>query len=117
MPGQAKLIKQLFPHLFKDQEKPMGPEFFKTIMGRRFYEGDVPRIAKALEKIAKHLGEEPIKLPNGSMMLRNTNYQMTDEDIRTIKYAYTELNAANFEDGSNTRYPELRDLIHRLTNL
>lgn len=29
-----------------------GPEFFQTIMGRKFYEADVPRIAKALERIA-----------------------------------------------------------------
>jgi hypothetical protein len=29
-----------------------GPEFFQTLMGRRFYEGDVPRVAQALERIA-----------------------------------------------------------------
>jgi hypothetical protein len=33
----------------------MGPEFFQTIMGRKFYEADVPRIAKALENIAVEL--------------------------------------------------------------
>jgi hypothetical protein len=27
-------------------------EFFQTVMGHRFYEGDVPRITKALERIA-----------------------------------------------------------------
>lgn len=30
-------------------------EFFQTILGRRFYEGDVPRITKSLEKIATEL--------------------------------------------------------------
>ena len=31
------------------------PDFFQTIMGRKFYEGDVPRIAKSLDDIAKEL--------------------------------------------------------------
>lgn len=30
-------------------------EFFKTLMGRKFYEADVPRIARALERIADAL--------------------------------------------------------------
>jgi len=29
------------------------PEFFQTSMGRHFYEGTMPRIANALEKIGK----------------------------------------------------------------
>lgn len=33
----------------------MMPEFFQTVMGRAFYEGTVPRIAKALERIADTL--------------------------------------------------------------
>jgi hypothetical protein len=32
-----------------------GPEFFQTIMGRKFYEADVPRALKALERIAAAL--------------------------------------------------------------
>lgn len=32
-----------------------GPQFFQTVMGRRFYEGDVPRIASALTRIAEAL--------------------------------------------------------------
>jgi len=32
-------------------------EFFQTVMGRKFYEADVPRIAKALERIAGALEE------------------------------------------------------------
>lgn len=33
----------------------MGPKFFQTVMGKRFYESDVPRLVKALERIAKAL--------------------------------------------------------------
>lgn len=32
-----------------------GPEFFRTGMGKKFYEGDVPRIVNALEQIAHEL--------------------------------------------------------------
>lgn len=32
-----------------------GPEFFQTVMGRKFYEADVPRALKALERIADAL--------------------------------------------------------------
>lgn len=30
----------------------MGPEFFQTGMGKKFFEGDLPRLVKALERIA-----------------------------------------------------------------
>jgi len=30
-------------------------EFFQTVMGKRFYEGTAPRIAEALEDIAREL--------------------------------------------------------------
>ena len=32
-----------------------GPEFFQTIMGKKFYEADVPRALRALERIADAL--------------------------------------------------------------
>lgn len=32
-----------------------GPQFFETKMGRQFYDGTMPRIAKALESIATEL--------------------------------------------------------------
>jgi len=32
-----------------------GPQFFETGMGRKFYEGTVPRLARAVEKVAKEL--------------------------------------------------------------
>jgi hypothetical protein len=38
-----------------------GPEFFQTMMGRKFYEGDVPRIAKALEIIANNMEKQTQK--------------------------------------------------------
>lgn len=45
------------------------PEFFQTIMGRKFYEADVPRAIKALERVASALEkqnvapEKPIPAP------------------------------------------------------
>ena len=33
-------------------------QFFNTLMGRKFYEADVPRIAKALENIAIELKKQ-----------------------------------------------------------
>lgn len=35
------------------KETIMGVEFFQTLMGRKYFESDVPRIARALERIAK----------------------------------------------------------------
>ena len=37
------------------KELGMGPKFFQTIMGRSFFEGQVPRLIKVLEKIACEL--------------------------------------------------------------
>lgn len=34
-----------------------GPEFFQTVMGHRFYEGDVPAIRRHLESISGALVE------------------------------------------------------------
>ena len=36
----------------------MGIEFFQSMMGRKFYEADVPRITKALERIADALEKQ-----------------------------------------------------------
>lgn len=33
----------------------VGPEFFQTRMGQKFYEHDVPKITKTLESIAAEL--------------------------------------------------------------
>ncbi|MAH47084.1 hypothetical protein CMI37_14750 [Candidatus Pacearchaeota archaeon] len=35
-------------------------EFYQTLMGRKFYEADVPRIVKALERIAEALEKQEI---------------------------------------------------------
>ena len=43
----------------------MGPQFFQTGYGRKFFDADLPRIIKALEKIAVELekyNEPKIKL-------------------------------------------------------
>jgi hypothetical protein len=36
-----------------------GPEFFQTMMGKRFFESTAPRIATALEEIAEALTKKP----------------------------------------------------------
>lgn len=36
----------------------MGPQFFQTRMGQKFYEGDFPRLVKVLENISKSLEDE-----------------------------------------------------------
>lgn len=41
----------------------MGPEFFQTGMGRRFYEHDVPRIADSLVRIAESLEKLIERIP------------------------------------------------------
>lgn len=33
----------------------MGPQFFETLMGKRFYEGTMPTLAKAAQKLAEGL--------------------------------------------------------------
>lgn len=40
-----------------------GPQFFETRMGHKFYEADVPRIAKALESIATSLAILAAQVP------------------------------------------------------
>jgi len=48
----------------------MGPQFFETRMGQKFYTADVPRIAKALERIAdsmeKHSAPEMTPSPGAN---------------------------------------------------
>jgi hypothetical protein len=40
-----------------------GPSFFQTLMGRTYYEGTVPRLVKALERIADALEEQNRRSP------------------------------------------------------
>jgi hypothetical protein len=51
----------------------MDPSFFQTIMGHTFYEGTVPRIAKALERIAIALEEANKKAAATPAAQDNTN--------------------------------------------
>jgi hypothetical protein len=39
----------------------MGPKFFETKMGHQFYDGTMPRIAKALERIATAMEKQQQK--------------------------------------------------------
>lgn len=56
----------------------MGPSFFQTIMGHTFYEGTMPRIAKALERIAAAL-EEANKRAAIPAAQDNTNKKETED--------------------------------------
>lgn len=38
----------------------MGPKFFQTGMGKKFFEGDIPRLVRTLERIAKSLEQEQV---------------------------------------------------------
>ena len=58
----------------------MGPSFFQTLMGHTFYEGTVPRIAKALERIAAAL-EEANKRAAIPAAQDNTNNSEEREDV------------------------------------
>ena len=35
----------------------MGPEFFQTMMGRKFYEHDVPELIKAFNRLSEAIEE------------------------------------------------------------
>ena len=60
----------------------MGPEFFQTYMGRAYYEGTVPRIAKALERIAAALEEANKKAAAIPAAQDNTNNSSKEtEDV------------------------------------
>jgi len=51
-------------------------EFFKTVMGRRFYEGTAPNIARQLERVANAL-EESNRIEREKMKLKD---KMTDSN-------------------------------------
>lgn len=38
-------------------------QFFETVMGKRFFEGQVPKLINALERIADALEKEPVPEP------------------------------------------------------
>lgn len=57
-----------------------GTDFFQTIMGRKFYEGDVPRIAKALERIAAAL--EKLAEQGPAPAAPGVPYQQPEQEYR-----------------------------------
>ena len=61
----------------------MGPSFFQTIMGHTFYEGTVPRIAKALERIAAALEEanKRAAIPAAQDNTNNSSSSKETEDV------------------------------------
>ena len=62
------------------------PEFFQTGMGKRFYEGQLPRLIKALERIAVCLED------------RNEESQRPSESDRVPKVPINTPNAASGSD-------------------
>ncbi len=65
-------------------------EFFQTRMGHKFYSGDVPRIATALERIADRLGELA------------QNDQPDEVDLDEIRETDLGLQKAAYDDGIRT---------------
>ena len=59
----------------------MGPSFFQTIMGHTFYEGTVPRIAKALERIAAALEEANKRAAIPAAQDNTNNSSKETEDV------------------------------------
>ena len=60
-----------------EQKETNMPEFFQTNMGHKFYGGDVPRITKALESIAKSL-EVLAVLANAAAVVPHTVPEQRD---------------------------------------
>jgi hypothetical protein len=74
-----------------------GPDFFQTTMGRRFYESDVPKIARSLDKLADALAEFVqmhqivSKIPTEkeateSAMALNRARMILDSNLETLQY-------------------------------
>ena len=71
-------------------------EFFKTQMGHAFFEGTVPRIARALERIATALEKEPPR-PPAAWESDNIQFPRMLAEIRAIGFSsgmYEELCAS-----------------------
>jgi DNA repair ATPase RecN len=65
------------------------PEFFKTVMGHKFYEADIPRLTSVLEKIANQLQ---------SLNEREEKKWRLDEKLKRIELK-DKLNEANRTKG------------------
>lgn len=61
----------------------MGPKFFQTGMGKKFFEGDFPRLVRVLERIAKSLEQEkarkdPLYVPNFNTTVQRDAAEMME---------------------------------------
>jgi hypothetical protein len=57
-----------------------GPEFFQTGMGRTFYEGTMPKIARALERLATVLENEGLTIEAIDLLRENLRAWEGEED-------------------------------------
>ena len=55
-------------------------EFFQTLMGKKFYEGTMPSIAKSLERIARALEAQPLP-KDGLVLFRGGVPTVIREDV------------------------------------
>lgn len=55
-------------------------DFFRTVMGRKFYEGDVPKLTNALERIANQM-EIANKLEEKKMLLNEKLVKLQMKEI------------------------------------
>ena len=60
-------------------------QFFETVMGKRFFEGTVPRIADALEERNKILKEQNALLRDQNK-LRESQLEALEKIAETIKW-------------------------------
>lgn len=58
-----------------------GSEFFETGIGRRFYESTVPRLVKAMEKIATEL--EILRVIKQQERMEHKGLKEVENDIRS----------------------------------
>jgi len=79
----------------------MGPEFFQTRMGQSFYEGTMPRLAKAVDRFASAL-ERQNELKEIEMGLK----PIPAKDPELVKSIYSQYSII---DRMNERSPETRN--------
>lgn len=50
----------------------MGPEFFQTGMGRKFYEADVPKLIEAINRLATAIEKQNALVEDGKTAVTST---------------------------------------------
>lgn len=58
-----------------------GPQFFQTPMGKRFFEGTMPKLADALSKIAKRMEEDETSLETSEFKDPYIQLEIPDSDL------------------------------------